>query len=77
MKHKLKPERQEPVPIAVTTRRADVENPTAPTDKRTSVEQDEKRDWLGPLLFGLLMVYPFIAHYLPVGVREYLSLTIK
>jgi hypothetical protein len=54
----------------------DTKTPIAPPDG-VLVCDDNKRDWLGPLIFGLLMVYPLVAQYIPTGVREYLSITLK
>jgi hypothetical protein len=50
-------------------------------EKRPSLEastgQKHNLNWLGFALFLALMAYPFVAHYLPLGIREYLSATFK
>ena len=42
-----------------------------------SVAEGRRLNWLGILLFGVLMAYPFVVQYLPLGVRQYLSATLR
>ena len=34
-------------------------------------------NWLGFAMFVILMAYPFFAQYLPTGIRQYLSATLR
>jgi hypothetical protein len=34
-------------------------------------------NWLGFTMFVILMAYPFFAQYLPTGIRQYLSATLR
>jgi hypothetical protein len=36
-----------------------------------------KLNWLGFTIFGLLMTYPFVAHFIPSWIREYLSASLR
>lgn len=38
---------------------------------------DRSLDWLGVALVSLLLVFPFVVQYLPLGVREYLAVTVR
>lgn len=43
-----------------------------------SLEEHRKSlNWLGIGLFVFLMAYPFIVHYVPSGIREYLAASLK
>jgi hypothetical protein len=33
--------------------------------------------WLGVALFALLLVFPLVVQYLPLGVRQYLAATVR
>lgn len=41
------------------------------------VEKKHGLNWLGFTMFVLLMIYPFIVQYLPLGIRQYLSAPLK
>lgn len=34
-------------------------------------------NWLAAMLLALLLVFPFVVQYLPQGVRQYLSATVR
>jgi hypothetical protein len=34
-------------------------------------------NWLGLTMFALLMIYPFVVNFIPPGIREYLSTSVR
>jgi len=39
--------------------------------------QSKLMNWLGTLMFSALMLFPFVARFLPIGIRQYLSASLR
>ena len=50
---------------------------TAKSYTGIAVAQKRSLTWLGITMFGLLMLYPFVAQYVPSGIREFLSASLR
>jgi hypothetical protein len=50
-------------------------------ETKTSIEpvvkQQHSLNWLAVTMFGLLMIYPFVSQYVPIGIRAYLAASLK
>lgn len=53
-----------------------IEEP-AKTHTYYRVKPQRSLAWLGITMVGLLMLYPFVAQYLPLGIRAYLSASLR